>query len=1328
MKNLLLVLLFLPVIGFSQCTNGNQVTYGNDSWRGYVYNLSATTSFPPANPFVSANYKGFVTEPAIFDRNIGAGSVTGNTTSLCSTYSDKFSVKYKMTKTFTAGYYTFTVGGDDGYRLSIDGGATYIADQFTDHIYMTTTTTSYYLSGSVDLVLDYYENGSNSEVSFSYTACPVLAAPTSISGGDSAICAGSSVTLTALGTTPSGSTFQWGTGSVVGDNVIAGQTGASITVSPTANTTYWVRRYNTATCASYSAGTLKTVAIVTAPGTPSVFGDNSWIAYVYSGADISLSSAVYKGYYTQSTLGFTTQNTAVNGWSKTLSPSSSADWHGGGCTIGVDDFTVVQKRKGFPCGTYTVKVTDWDDAAEIYIDGTLKWSCTGYSGGNASACNNGTVGTFTLGPDSTIEVRLRENGGDANLALAITKTSTDPTAPTSITQSATATCGGSPITLTAVGGALGTNGVYEWGTGNVGDNIISGATGITYTSSPTVTATYWVRVKNNFCGTYTAGASKQVTIAIPASPATDFGVSSWNVYGYSGTDTSIASAYKGYYTQNLSTTDLGFSTISGTNSWDKTLSPSSAAGWVGCPIPNDNFVMVFKRKGFPCGTYNITLTDWDDSAQVYVDGEVIFSCNGWSGELPTYPGDCVAKTISFDLGTASTIEVRVQEGVGNSLARMTILRTSADPVAGTLNTAKTTVCKNTMAADIVLSGNVGNVLKWQSATNSAFTTGVTDIASMSTTLTSNEIGALSSTLYFRALVQSSMCTPIYTTPIVITVPAAVTYNGTAWSGTPNENTAVSISGSLVVNSDLKVCSCEITNNSTVTINSNKTLYVTGNVKVDNGSSLIVEDDANLVQINDNAVNTGIIKVKRETTPLVLYDYTYWSAPVSGATLSTLSANLGSSIFYRFDAASNNWAGQSDTQIMQVGQGYISRAPSNMNFNANPKLLVTFSGLQNSGVINTPVVKNASNNFNLIGNPYPSALDAKKFIIANQTKIGGTIYFWTHKTAKAYNNPNGGSGTYNYSADDYAKYNLTGGVSTGIPSEGTNHSDSPIGKIASGQAFFVEALVSGTANVNYNNAMRLGGADSNTQFFRTAAPAEELTEEATQEPTGNASEGRVWLNMTNTQGAYSEILLGYVNGATNSYDNLYDGRTMDGGNFIGLYSILDQDNLAIQGKAVPFADSDVVPLGFTTTIAESFTIAINDFDGFFNSQNVYLVDKLLNVTTNLKQASYDFSTEIGVFNNRFELRFADPNLGIEVPVLDKNDIGIIRSGNQIQVNSNKESIATVMVYDLLGKVIYQKAAINSTTFSTNDLNVHNQVVIVKVQTDNKLEMVKKVIMN
>jgi hypothetical protein len=68
-----------------------------------------------------------------------------------------------------SGNYIFTIGGDDGVRLSIDGGATFIISDWVDHGYRTTSSACLNLSGTYDLVLEYYERGGQARVSFNYT-------------------------------------------------------------------------------------------------------------------------------------------------------------------------------------------------------------------------------------------------------------------------------------------------------------------------------------------------------------------------------------------------------------------------------------------------------------------------------------------------------------------------------------------------------------------------------------------------------------------------------------------------------------------------------------------------------------------------------------------------------------------------------------------------------------------------------------------------------------------------------------------------------------------------------------------------------------------------------------------------------------------------------------------------------------------------------------------------------------------------------------------------------------------------------------------------------
>ena len=89
--------------------------------------------------------------------------------------------------------------------------------------------------------------GSSAESTFSVTVNIPPTAPNIISG-KSIITLGDSTTLTVVGGSEgTGCTYQWGT-EICGSNIISGQSGSSITVSPTANTTYWVRRVGNSPC------------------------------------------------------------------------------------------------------------------------------------------------------------------------------------------------------------------------------------------------------------------------------------------------------------------------------------------------------------------------------------------------------------------------------------------------------------------------------------------------------------------------------------------------------------------------------------------------------------------------------------------------------------------------------------------------------------------------------------------------------------------------------------------------------------------------------------------------------------------------------------------------------------------------------------------------------------------------------------------------------------------------------------------------------------------------------------------------------------------------
>jgi hypothetical protein len=134
--------------------------------------------------------------------------------------------------------------------------------------------------------------------------------------------------------------------------------------------------------------------------------------------------------------------------------------------------------------------------------------------------------------------------------------------------------------------------------------------------------------------------------------------------------------------------------------------------------------------------------------------------------------------------------------------------------------------------------------------------------------------------------------------------------------------------------------------------------------------------------------------------------------------------------------------------------------------------------------------------------------------------------------------------------------------------------------------------------------------------------------------------RIWLNLTNAGGAFKQLLVAYITGATNGFDRMYDGISTDSNPYIDFYSIDGGRNLTIQGRGLPFLTTDEVPLGYKTNIVGTFNITIDEVDGLFVNQDIFLKDLVTGVTHNLKNGTYSFTTLAGRFNDRFVLLYVN----------------------------------------------------------------------------------------
>ncbi|QOD60865.1 T9SS type A sorting domain-containing protein [Polaribacter haliotis] len=125
-----------------------------------------------------------------------------------------------------------------------------------------------------------------------------------------------------------------------------------------------------------------------------------------------------------------------------------------------------------------------------------------------------------------------------------------------------------------------------------------------------------------------------------------------------------------------------------------------------------------------------------------------------------------------------------------------------------------------------------------------------------------------------------------------------------------------------------------------------------------------------------------------------------------------------------DERSENYVRKLETGVIKRGLGYTMKSTG-----ANPQNF-TFVGTPNDGSISIPLVANTST---LVGNPYPSALDATDFINTNIDAIEGTLYFWEHTGEDT--EPSGITGhTFAGYYGGYSQRNLTMGIAAnGVPS-------------------------------------------------------------------------------------------------------------------------------------------------------------------------------------------------------------------------------------------------------------------------------------------------------
>jgi hypothetical protein len=513
---------------------------------------------------------------------------------------------------------------------------------------------------------------------------------------------------------------------------------------------------------------------------------------------------------------------------------------------------------------------------------------------------------------------------------------------------------------------------------------------------------------------------------------------------------------------------------------------------------------------------------------------------------------------------------------------------------------------------------------------------------------------------------------------------------TSWSNPSPENYFKAIiDGDYDTSTDGNFTACELEINATNTLTVNSGGTVTVENGITNNGAIVIEDNGSLVQNTKDGPNTGTnYTVERQSTSqLEEGNYTYWSSPLTSSTLAQVTS---AQQYYSFTASTQTWVAETSSSSMTPAKGYINTGDSGITYPNTYTASFNGSAFNNGDISITLGFSSdgdADNDWNLLGNPYPSAIDADTFI-ADNTNIGGTLYFWTHNTADSV-----GDNTQ----DDYVLWNGSGG--TGSCSGCT----APDGNIASGQGFFAQALSTGSAT--FTNSMRVSG--SNSLFYKGQRPKKE--------------KNRIWLNL-NSENGFSQTLIAFLKDATDGVDRIYDGLRLNGGGNVSFYSVLEGKKFGIQGKS-SLHEEEIIPIGFDASETGNFKIEIDHSEGALKKSKIILVDEELGIEHNLNKPYLFTVNQVGSYMSRFKILINTKKKHLK-HTSNKN-LRVHLKKNRLMIAS-KKTLTEVKIYSIYGKLLYTKK-LNGKKYRINIKNLSKRkLLVLKVQLKNGKVIRRKIL--
>ena len=378
------------------------------------------------------------------------------------------------------------------------------------------------------------------------------------------------------------------------------------------------------------------------------------------------------------------------------------------------------------------------------------------------------------------------------------------------------------------------------------------------------------------------------------------------------------------------------------------------------------------------------------------------------------------------------------------------------------------------------------------------------------------------------------------------------------------------------------------------------------------ASITIESGASFIGAEYLTVGTATVK-----QDIVNTEYHFLSSPVIGNTFGNVFSGSMTTWSKKWNPLTNAWNWLTSLNQFDVGAGYAVTT-------STPTVTANFVGQLNKEEVSC-TLSNANGGWNLLGNPFQSAIDWNSVIPGEG--VSASVAVWT--------------------GSNYLYWNGTVGFGGIIPPQ---------------NGFFVSTIID-EATLSVPLAARV---HSNITLYReSVANALEI-----QADGNNASD---------------HVFVHFNNEATATFDNMFDARKLFGEGYAPqLYSIIMNDVLAI--NELPMAGNEVVELGFSCNADGNYSFTAKGMESFDAKIPIFLEDTKMNFMQNLRDNPvYNFSYVADENVNRFKLHF-ESSTGIMD--LAENGISIYSYDHDIIINNTTSFGGEVHVYDMAGRLLIE----------------------------------------